>query len=241
MFILKDNWLRPAAEHFIFDFHLPGYPVVPGAISAGLLHQSYCAQLNFDNTSDVDIFFQKPLRKDTRFKVVITPHLSELIDFDDNTLVKLCPTKKATLPDLRISPKIKTNPSKIIRPPELIFHRELSVYEKIAQCTLHYEDLLISHPYLSSLAHKNYFVCLETMGNLAMELFVTGAEEVFVFHSFKGVWFDWQELCGELTISTSARRINSRLIQWSSQIINRNQKLIGYVSAGLNVLGERLV
>lgn len=139
---------------------------------------------------------------------------------------------------LLILPSIKKCASKIARPSELIFHDELSIHENLAECTIHYENLLKSRQYLSSLRYKNYFICLETMGNLAMELCLPKVQEVFVFHSFKGVWFDWQNITGELTITTSARRINTRLIQWSSQIKNKNQELIGYVNTGLNVLSS---
>ena len=129
--------------------------------------------------------------------------------------------------------------SKIKRPPELIFHHEFYYDENRAECNFHYENLLLSRSYLAMLKFPNYFVVLETMGNLAMELCANSDQEIFLFHSFKGVIFDWPKITGELTIITEARRINTKIIQWSSQIKTQNQEVVGYVKQGLNVLAEK--
>lgn len=238
MFIMQDNWLTLEPDHFIFEFHLPEYPVVPGAISAGLMHHTYGE--HFDSvTTDVDILFLKPITHDKKLKLSIHTHLSELLDSNDSLFVKLCPTKKIIPSETSPLAQTKKTTSTIIRPPELIFHYELSIHDNRAECTLDYEHLLISRPYLSALQYKNYFICLETMGNLAMELCAPNVMELFVFHSFKGVWFDWRKMTKTVTVTTFARRINAKLIQWSSHIINENQELLGYVNKGLNVLSSK--
>src|SRR3989338_3558672 len=235
MFILKDNWLTPDSTHVIFDFHLPGYPVVPGAISAGRIHQTYCEEFN-NADSDIDIVFQQPITSDARLKLSISSNLSELIDSNGKTSVRLLPTTSIKKPNIILLSNFKKLASRITRPPELIFHHEFISNENLAECSIHYENLLLSRPYLSSLKYASYFIVLETMGNLAMELCAINTQEVFLFHSFKGVWFDWLSITGEITITTSARRINTRIIQWSSQVKNKNHELVGYVNMGLNIL-----
>lgn len=235
MFIIQNNWLTPDPEHDIFDFHLPGYPVVPGAISAGLLHQAYCEQFNRAD-SVVDIFFHHPITADVSFKILIDFSASELIGSNGKALVKLTPVKLVKKPDLPVLEIKNKITSRLKRAPELLFHHEFVCDDALVQCLIHYENLLMDRPYLFSLKYANYFVVLETMGNLAMELCGTkDQEEIFVFHSFKGVWFDWSRCSGELNITTYARRIGNSMIQWSSQIKNKNKELVGYVSKGLNV------
>ncbi|HVT63068.1 MAG TPA: hypothetical protein VHD33_06260, partial [Legionellaceae bacterium] len=223
MFIIENKWFRPNPTHAIFDFHLPGYPVIPGAISAGFIHQAHREQ--YSQNTAVDILLQRPITKYTQFKLSIQSNLSQLSDINANPLVTLRPTNNPKQPHILQISNIKKSASRIKRPSELIFHNEFFYYENIAECIIHYENILATRSYLSSLMHKNYFICLETMGNLAMELCLSTPQEVFLFHSFKDVWFNWQKISGELIITTLARRLNSKLIQWSAQIKNKNKVL----------------
>lgn len=237
MFVSTGNWFTPDSANVIFDFHLPGYPVVPGAITAGFIHQVYCAQLQ-DAGAVVDILFQQPIMKDTMFELSMGANAFEFIDSQGKTLVRLLPTTCVEKPNIQTLSKVNKITSRIVRPSELLFHQALVCNENIAECVIHYDNIVMTRPYLSTFKYEHYFILLETMGNLAMELCVRHPQEVFLFHSFKGMWFDWPQLTGELTVTTSAKRINSRIIKWSSQIKNKSEVLVGYVHTGLNVLSS---
>ena len=63
MFIVDDiKKILIDAHSSIFDFHFPDNPIVPGALSAALLHQIYYKQ-HESSYYDVNILFEQPIRQ----------------------------------------------------------------------------------------------------------------------------------------------------------------------------------
>jgi hypothetical protein len=234
MFTLINNYYKPKKDSAIFDFHFPNRSLVPGALSAGLLHQSHILGANCPGQY-VDIIFLKPITEADQFTLSLAAKKSEIKLDNKLCAVRLNESKYQCPIDIIPLCNQCTVDSSIHRPPELIFHHAVSIQDDICQCVIHIDDLIHQRPFLYTLTYAAYFVVLETMGNLAMQSLTIPDDQLYVFHSFKGLYFDLSKISGELTITTQSKRVNGKIIKWSSHAVDKKQTVVASVQAGINV------
>lgn len=239
MFVVNGDKVEVDSQSPVFDFHFPGNPIVPGALTAALMHHDYCRK-NSEMIRDVDILFKKPISKQDVLTLYADKNKFCLLGKDncERVVMHLCNSNdKPTRKNLILTSKKRS--SLVHRSKELKFHDHCFIGDKVASCTINLDSIIKNRPYLHNQFGSKYFVVLETMANLAVELNAFENSETCLLYSIKGLWFDWTKTYGKLNVVTFSHRINNKILGWSSQLLNEKNNIVGYVKNGLSVTAPK--